>query len=59
MGIGKQIIAISNCQIREDFKYYFSDFVRKRAGGGTPLIRKSLFAEKKSVKGGGGYPPNP
>ena len=41
--------------LREDFKYYFADFVRK-GGGGTPQIRKSLFAEKKSVKGGGGTP---
>ena len=43
--------------VREDFKYYFADFVRKRGGGGTPQIRKSLFAEKKSVKGGRGVPP--
>ena len=42
---------------RGDFKYYFADFVRKRGGGGTPQIRKSLFAEKKSVKGGRGVPP--
>ena len=33
---------------RETVKYYFADFVRKRGGGGTPQIRKSLFAEKKN-----------
>ena len=31
----------------------FADFVRKGGGGGTPQIRNLLFAEKKSVKGGG------
>ena len=41
--------------VREDFKYYFADFVRK-GGGGTPQIPNPLFAEKKSVKGGGGTP---
>ena len=44
-------------QVREDFKYYFADFVRKRGGGGTPQIRKSLFAEKKIRKGGEGGTP--
>ena len=44
-------------QPREDFKYYFADFVRKRGGGGTPQIRKSLFAEKKIRKGGEGGTP--
>ena len=34
--------------LREDFKYYFADFVRKRGGGGTPQIRNPLFAEKNS-----------
>ena len=43
--------------LREDFKYYFADFVRKRGGGGTPQIRKSLFAEKKIRKGGEGGTP--
>ena len=43
--------------IREVFKYYFADFVRK---GGTPQIRNSLFAENFVRKGGGGgYPPYP
>ena len=42
--------------LREDFKYYFADFVRK-GGGGTPKIRNPLFAEKKSVNGGEGGTP--
>ena len=42
--------------IRENFKYYFADFVRKGGGGGTPQIRNSLFAENFVRKGGGGTP---
>ena len=42
--------------LREPFKYYFADFVRK-GGGGTPQIRNPLFAEKKIRKGGRGVPP--
>ena len=42
--------------VREASKYYFADFVRK-GGGGTPQIRKSLFAEKKIRKGGEGGTP--
>ena len=42
--------------LRENFKYYFADFVRK-GGGGTPQIRNSLFAENFVRKGGGGVPP--
>ena len=45
-----------SAQVREDFKYYFANFVRK-GGGGTPQIRNPLFAEKKSVKGGRREPP--
>ena len=45
----------TNGAIREPFKYYFADFVRKGGGGGTPQIRNSFFAQKKSVKGKG-YP---
>ena len=42
--------------IREDFKYYFADFVRK--GGGVPPKSVSPFSlKKKSVKGGRGVPP--
>ena len=43
--------------IREDFKYYFADFVRR--GGGTLQIRNPLFAgffRKKIRKGEVGYP---
>ena len=44
--------------LREPFKYYFADFVRKGGGGGcTPQIRNSFFAGKKIRKAGGGYPP--
>ena len=42
-------------KLREPFKYYFADFVRK-GGGGTPQIRNSFFAGKKIRKGGGGTP---
>ena len=51
------VIVIIISILREDFKYYFADFVRK-GGGGTPQIRNPIFAEKKSVNGGRGYPPN-
>ena len=43
--------------LREDFKYYFADFVRKGGRGGTPQIRNPLFAENFVRKGGGGVPP--
>ena len=43
-------------RIREAFKYYFADFVRK-GGGSTPPIRAPLSAENFSVKGGWGVPP--
>ena len=33
--------------LREPFKYYFADFVRKE-GGSTPQIRNPLFAEKNT-----------
>ena len=42
--------------IRENFKNYFADFVRK-GGGGTPQIRNSLFAENFVRKGGEGGTP--
>ena len=42
--------------VRKTVKYFFADFVRK-GGGGTPQIRKSLFAEKKIRKGGEGGTP--
>ena len=42
--------------LREDFKYYFADFVRK-GGGGTPQIRNPLFAKIFVRKGGGGVTP--
>ena len=48
-------IRISHRRLREDFKYYFADFVRKR-GGGTPQIRNSFFAENFVRKGGEGTP---
>ena len=38
--------------LREDFKYYFADFVRKGGGGGTLQIRNPLFAENNIRKGG-------
>ena len=43
-------------KLREPFKYYFADFVRK-GGEGTPQIRNPLFAEKKIRKGGEGGTP--
>ena len=43
--------------IREPFKYYFADFVRKGGGGGTPQIRNPLFAKAKIRKGGEGDAP--
>ena len=46
-------------EVREPFKYYFADFVRKGGEGGTPQIRNFFFAKKISVNGGGGYHPNP
>ena len=42
--------------LREPFKYYFADFVRKGRGG-TPQIHNPLFAEKKIRKQGGGGTP--
>ena len=39
--------------LREDFKYYFADFVRK---GGTPPLYGQNFLQKKGY-GFGGYPP--
>ena len=46
------------CQmsIREDFKYYFADFVRK--GGPPPPLYGQNFRQKKGY-GFGGYPPPP
>ena len=43
--------------LREPFKFFFADFVRK-GGGGTPQIHNPLFAGKKIRKGGGGNPPS-
>ena len=43
--------------LREPFKYYFADFVRKGGGGGTPQIRNPLFAKEKIRKGGEGGTP--
>ena len=44
--------------LRENFKYYFADFVRKGGGRGTPQIRNSLFAENFVRKGGEGGTPH-
>jgi len=44
--------------LRENFKYYFADFVRKGGEGGTPQIRNSLFAENFVRKGGEGGTPH-
>ena len=41
-------------QLREDFKYYFADFVRK---GGTPPFTDKIFAKKKVTDLGGSPPP--
>ena len=52
-----QIQFRSNLQIdlRENFKYYFADFVRKWGGGGLPPKSITPFSVKNlSVKGGGG-----
>ena len=35
--------------LREDFKYYFADFVRKGGEGGTPQIRNLFFGPKSGV----------
>ena len=40
--------------LREPFKYYFADFVRK---GGTPPPLYGLFFRQKRSYGFGGYPP--
>ena len=45
--------------IREGVKYYFADFVRKGGEGVPPKSVTPFSLEKKSVKGGGGYPLNP
>ena len=45
--------------VREDFKYYFADFVRKGGEGGTLQIRNPLFAKNFVRKGGGENPPYP
>ena len=54
-GEGSLIPPITN-SIRENFKYYFADYVRKGGEGGTPQIRNPLFAEN-FVRKGGGNPP--
>ena len=41
--------------LRENFKYYFADFVRK--GGIPPPFTDKIFAKKSY--GFGGYPPSP
>ena len=44
--------------LRENFKYYFADFVRK--GGGVPPKSVTPYLPKiLSVKGGGSTPPYP
>ena len=48
---------VCSSPIREAFKYYFADFVRKGGGGGTPQIRNPLFAENFFRKGGEGGTP--
>ena len=40
-------------KLREDFKYYFADFVRK---GGTPPPLTDFFSGKKGVTDLGGTP---
>ena len=35
--------------VRENFKYYFADFVRKGGGGVTPQIRNLYFGPKSGV----------
>ena len=41
--------------LREDFKYYFADFVRK--GGPPPPFTDKIFSKKKVTDLGGTPPP--
>ena len=43
--------------LREPFKYFFADFVRKGGGGGTPQICNPIFAENFVREGGEGGTP--
>ena len=51
-----ETVMSSRIFIREDFKYYFTDFVRK--GGTPPPFTDKIFAKKK-VTDLGGTPPTP
>ena len=51
----RSLITKTCINFREEVKYYFADFVRKRGGGrGTPQIRNCFFAENIARKRGGG-----
>ena len=47
--------------LREPFKYYFADFVRKAGGGVPPKSVTPFSPKKKSINGGAGpgVPPQP
>ena len=55
--------AKKSCQarirVREVVKYYFADFVRKGGKRGPPKSVTAFSPKILSVKGEGGYPPNP
>ena len=42
-------MGIFRTPLREDFKYYFADFVRKGGRGGAPHIRNLFFGPKTGV----------
>ena len=48
-------IPLFHLVVREDFKYYFADFVRK--GGTPPPPFTDFFSGKKGVTDLGGTPP--
>ena len=50
-----QVRTVLSIHIRENFKYYFADFVRKR--GTPPPFTDKIFAKKKVTDLGGTPPP--